>query len=808
MQSWDVIGRKVLTDCAGVLRRHRWKWTAVSLLIGALLLLDLIFPVPAPGRDSPYALLVVARDGTPLRAFPDKHHTWRHPIALDDVSPLYLEALIGYEDRTFWWHPGINPYAILRAGWQWLYHGRVVSGGSTITMQVARLLEPTPRTVSGKARQMLRALQLEWHYSKLEILALYLNYAPMGGVLEGVEAASRAYLGKPAKRLSHAEAALLAVLPQQPSRLRPDRYPQRAQIARDKVVHRMSGTWPETAIADALSEPVVAQTLRDPLLAPLLAQRLKSGARGRTRIDSTIDASAQATLEDLLAGRARMLPPRMSMAAMVMDNASHEVIAYAGSADFTDPDRFSHVDMVRAYRSPGSALKPFLYAFALDEGMIHSESLLSDTPQSFSGYQPGNFQQSFHGPVSVSEALVKSLNVPAVEVLDHLGSGRFVAMLRRGGLRLEFPRGAEPNLSVILGGAGARLEDMVGVYASLARDGMAVTPRFTPDAPQEERRMMSEGAAFIVRDILETGGFAGSVDEGAGSHRGLAWKTGTSFGFRDAWAVGVSPRYTIGVWVGRPDGTPNPGFFGANIAAPLLVDIANAMPDARRGSFPARPANVSRKKICWPTGMPDGSQAPAGRGAGRGAERGAEQVEAETRLCPVQRTAWVMNGTTPPTFPDKLRPGAPLQTFHVDTVSGLRVMPECSRHPSRRLEVARWPASLEPWLEAGLRRKVLPPAWAPECAHLAGQEGSLKIAGLSDGAILHRAQQARDPEVELEVRGVSGEITWMVNGRLLSRQSSARSQKITFSEPGSHDITAFDDLGRYDRITVKLLSGP
>jgi penicillin-binding protein 1C len=273
----------------------------------------------------------------------------------------------------------------------------------------------------------------------------------------------------------------------------------------------------------------------------------------------------------------------------------------------------------------------------MDEGLIHSESLLADVPQSFSGYEPGNFQQSFHGPVSVSEALVKSLNVPAVEVLEQLGPARFVSMLRRGGLKLEFPRGAEPNLSVILGGAGTTLEDLAGAYSALARKGLSGTPRFLPGAPIQERRMMSEGAAFIVRGILETGGPLGRLVEGRGPYRGFAWKTGTSFGFRDAWAVGVSDRYTIGVWIGRPDGTPNPGFFGANAAAPLLTDIFTALPDALNRVPGPAPSSVTQEVICWPLG------------------NRAEAVD--ERLCPVRRTAWLLDDAAPPTFPDRFRSG-------------------------------------------------------------------------------------------------------------------------------------------------------
>src|SRR5437016_3555764 len=328
-------------------RKLRYIGISALALLLAFAASDRYFPVPTPGRDSPYALVVLARDGTPLRAFPGDDHVWRHPVSLNEVSPLYLAALVAYEDRVFRWHPGVNPLALVRAGWQWLRHGHIVSGGSTITMQVARILHPTPRSIAGKLIQIARAIQIERHYSKNEILTLYINYAPMGGVLQGGEAASRAYLGKPSKRLTHAEAALLTVLPQLPSRLRPDRYPRRAQLARDKVLRRMEGRWPAASIGDALTEPVYAQTVRVPMLAPLLAERLKRTAAGRTRVDTTIDPVAQSTVEALLLDRAHSLPPRVSIAAMVMENTTLDVAAYAGSADFSDKDRFSDVDMAR-----------------------------------------------------------------------------------------------------------------------------------------------------------------------------------------------------------------------------------------------------------------------------------------------------------------------------------------------------------------------------------------------------------------------------------------------------------------------------
>ncbi|MDY0036894.1 MAG: penicillin-binding protein 1C [Zoogloea oleivorans] len=770
--------------------RFRLLRYGLAALLLALLIADRLFPPPLPGRDSPHALLIVARDGTPLRAFPDRNHVWRHPVTLNEVSPLYREALLRYEDRYFRWHPGVNPFALLRAAGQWATSGRIVSGGSTLTMQVARVLEPTPRTVAGKARQILRAVQLEARLSKDEILTLYLNYAPMGGVLEGVEAASRAYLGKPARRLSHAEAALLVVLPQAPSLLRPDRHPSAARAARDKVIQRMDGSWPEADITDALQEPAYAQTLREPLLAPLLAERLKKTAAGRPRIDTTLDPQAQQTVELLLADRLGALPARVSMAALVVDNATLEVRAYAGSADFTDKERFSHVDMVRAQRSPGSTLKPFLYGLALDEGLIHSESLLADVPQSFAGYQPGNFQQSFHGPVSVAEALTKSLNVPAVEVLERLDPVRFVSLLRRGGLKLEFPKGGEPNLAVILGGASTSLEQLVGAYTAFARQGLAGKPRYTPDAPVEEQRMLSAGAAFIIRDLLESGGPMGrAVESGAGIRRGIAWKTGTSFGFRDAWSVGVSDRFTIGVWIGRPDGTPNPGFFGANIAAPLLVDLFNSL-DAGPPGRRTPPPNVKQERICWPLGT--------------------RASHEDASLCQQSRLAWTLNDAAPPTFPDRLRGGEARYAIQITTDSQLRARANCHAGPLATRPMARWPAVLEPWLDEDLRRRAIPPAWVASCAGQARPESGLKIVGASDGEILRRPVGGNAPLLRLEVRGQAGgpgpggEMVWLVNGRPSARLAAGKGFEQRLAEPGHYDITVLDDTGSYDRISLSV----
>ena len=770
---------------------------ALAALLATILLADQLLPPPLPGSSNPahlapHAQLVLARDGTPLRAFPDRAHIWRHPVRVSEVSPRYVEAVLAYEDRFFYWHPGVNPFALLRAAGQWLGHGRIVSGGSTLTMQVARMLEPeayASRSIAGKLRQMARAVQLELRLSKTEILELYLTYAPMGGVLEGVESASRAYLGKPSLALSHAEAALLAVLPQSPSRLRPDRFPERAREARDKVLDRLVPAWGEATVKDAKQEPVIAQTLREPLLAPLFAERVRKLYPKAQRVDTTLDAGTQASVEQLVAARLAVLPPRVSMAALVVDNATLEVRAYAGSADFSDAERFSHVDMVQGRRSPGSALKPFLYGLALDEGLIHSESLLSDVPQSFAGYQPGNFQASFSGPVGVTEALQKSLNVPAVEVLDRLGPQRFVSLLRRGGLKLDLPRGAEPNLSVILGGVAVNLEGMVGAYTAFARGGVAGKPRYVADAPVEEARLLSEGAAFIIRDVLESGGPVARYVEGGGNalgaRRGIMWKTGTSFGFRDAWAVGVSDRYTVGVWVGRPDGTPNPGFFGANVAAPMLVDVFSAIDDSR----PAKrtpPASVTQAKVCWPLGLR------------------ADAVP--TALCHQERTAWLLHDAAPPTFPDRLREGAARYTDYRDAATGQRVRAACAPGEMKSVDMARWPAALEPWLDGATRERALPPPWVPACAKAQAPEAGLKIVSITNGETIRRAgnKNGAAPSLRLEARGGQQELIWLVDGVQVGRAPAGKALHHTFPEAGRHTVTVMDDSGRYDRVEISV----
>lgn len=785
-------------------RRHRlrraglWAILVSASLATAAMLLDLAFPLPLPrARDA--GAVVVARDGTPLRAFADRDGVWRYPVDAAQVSPLYLQALLNYEDRWFWKHAGINPLAMARAAAQWLRSGRVVSGGSTLTMQVARILDAEPgerrRSLWAKSRQMLRALQLEAHLSKPQILALYLNRAPFGGTVEGVEAASWAYLGKPSSRLSHAEAALLTVLPQSPSRLRPDREPERARIARDKVLARMAqlGVWTRAQVADARVEPVVARSLQPPRFAPLLAQRLRFANPRAGRIVSTIDPQLQRTLEDRVAAYFSTLPERTSAALLVVDNASLEARAYVGSVTFGDPARLGHVDMVQAWRSPGSTLKPFLYGLAMDDGLIHSESLFVDAPQSFGGYRPGNFDTAFNGPVGAASALRLSLNIPAVDLLERVGPARFSARLAHAGIDLQWPRGAQPNLAMILGGTGARLEDLVGAYSAFNRGGIAGRVRYQLGSPKTERRLLSPGAAWIVREILEANPRPGSVEQtfdAAGRPR-VAWKTGTSYGFRDAWALGSTRRYTVGVWVGRPDGTPLPGQYGAVTALPLLFETIDSLPRLRGDAVPLPPpANVRQIEVCWPLGLPPDP--------------------AEPQLCQRRREAWTLDGSVPPTFAERDARlwSAGVERFEVDARSGLRLSAECAReHVRAARALARWPALASPWLPADTRQASRLPPLSPDCS-ADGRDAAeeLRIEGIDDLATLARAPGSATP-LRLSVRalGSDARVRWLLDGRWIGETDGRGRLDYDFGEPGEHTLTALADTGAWSRVRFKVL---
>jgi penicillin-binding protein 1C len=564
-----------------------------SSVVGLLaLFVDHLGPPPL-GESMQFSTLVVDREGRLLRAFATSDGRWRLPVRVDGVDPRYVEVLLGYEDRRFREHAGVDPLATLRALGQLVRNGHIVSGGSTITMQVARLLEPRrERSLGAKLRQMARAIQIEHRLSKDEILDLYLNLAPFGGNIEGIRAASLTYFGHAPRRLTLGEAALLVALPQSPEARRPDRSHDAAKKARDRVLDRLQheGIVSAAEVAHAKAEPVPSARRPMPMLAPHVADALVAASPDVKLHRLTLDATWQKSLQDLARDRARTFGPDISVAILAVDHATGEVRARVGSADYFDLRRAGQVDMTKAIRSPGSTLKPFIYGLGFEDGFLHPETLIDDRPVRYGVYAPENFDLSFQGTVSVLHALQMSLNVPAVAVLDRVGASRFAARLAQGGGTLVLPKGEAPGLAMALGGVGITLEDLVTLYAGLARGGstVALTERQSESArAPQPRRLMEPVAAWYVGNIL----IGTPPPENAIGHR-IAFKTGTSYGYRDAWAVGFDGRATIGVWVGRADGAPMPGFIGRGVAAPILFDAF-----ARSGKLIAPLAHAPKSAI-------------------------------------------------------------------------------------------------------------------------------------------------------------------------------------------------------------------
>jgi penicillin-binding protein 1C len=752
----------------------KWAWCIVKpvaflslVLFISFLLIDHLYPVDLARRGA--ARIVVDSHGEPLRAFADKHGEWRYPIQLDQVSPYYPRALIAYEDRWFYHHFGINPFSLVRAAWQWLRHGRIVSGGSTITMQVARIRYPGSRSMAYKFRQIIRAFQLEWHYSKDEILNYYINHAPFGGTLQGVEAASRSYFGYPAFQLTQAQGALLAVLPQAPSRYRPDRYPERAQQQRDKVLDRMArfALLTSEEVADVKLETVQAHAPNLPLLAPLLSQRLINTYPDAHLIPTFIDREVQRRLEAIALDQVRRLPQYASLAILVMEHGSGKVIAYLGSADMTNMARFGHLDMIRAKRSPGSTLKPFIYGLAMDEGLIHSESLLMDVPLTFGDYKPKNFSRGFSGPVSVSSALRQSLNIPAVQVLEQLDSNNFFARMQTAGAGLKLPTGATPNLAIALGGVATDLEHLVALYSALGNEGYAITPILTPMDSPRRRRLLSSGSAWIIRTILSR------------QQQALAIKTGTSYGNRDAWAIGVTDHHTIGIWIGRPDNAAMTGHYGSFTAVPVLKAVAAILPDTNSMAH-SKPETVSRTTICWPSGQ----QTPG--------------------LCDQKRLAWIVDERVPATIMGRVEASPlipnPYLALHLAQDSGLRTTLGCSIVSQQHL-IPVWPAPLQGWLAKKWRNQYRIPPLDPRCDRKAGllSESPVTILGLEDKARLKRhTTTAEQPSLSFRAVGGQPQWYWFLNGALLDTQGDTL--KMTMPMPGRYQLAVTDQAGESDSL--------
>lgn len=759
------------------------KALAAAAGVGALLfVLDRLFPPPLAALTREPAVVVLDAGGEPLRLFLPADERWRLPVALEEVPEELIRALVASEDSRFFLHPGVDPAAVARAAWSNLRAGRVVSGASTISMQLARMAEPGPRTLGRKLGEALRALQLELRLSKSELLELYLNLLPYGGNLEGVGAASYFYFGKEPAGLSLGEMALLVALPRSPTRYDPARDPAAARAARDEVLDQLGrrGVFTPERIAAARRQRVPSGRRKPPFAAPHLSRWAAERAGGRQRVATTLDRRLQGIAEARLRSRIGELRARGigNAAAVVVEIASRGIVALVGSADFFEEGFDGQVNGALAPRSPGSTLKPFLYALAYDRGLAVPDSYLLDVPTDFAGYVAENYDGRYRGRVTAGQALTKSLNAPAVRLLSRVGLGDFLGLLRRGGLAtLDRPAG-HYGLPLVLGAGEVTLVDLTNLYATLAEGGLHRPVRLLApggEAGDPGSRLFSRPAArMVTRSLaaLARPDLPGSWVLARGVPQ-VAWKTGTSFGHRDAWAVGFSGRFAVGVWVGNLDGRPAEGISGATDAAPLLLDLFRALGDPAPPALLSGPEPRDTVEVC------------------------AESRELPGPYCPRRIRVETLPGTT----------RLPLCTAHrrvfVDRETGELLAGGClAARPHRARVLTLEPPELAAWKRAQNLPVVSLPALSPACGGPPAAEPPRIVS--PDPATPYRLR----PEAPLEHQRIpliarasphARRLYWYQDGLLVAATAPGETRFLTPGR-GTHRLVLVDDAGGSDSV--------
>ncbi len=771
--------------------RRRWLLRgAVGAFAGALGLvaLDLLFPFPLARLELPPATVVLDRTGAPLRLFLPADQRWRLP-AEDGVPETLRRAILAAEDRRFELHPGVDPLAVLRAAGQNLAAGRVVSGASTITMQLARMAEPAPRTLRSKLVEAFRALQLESRLSKAEILELYLARAPYGGNVEGVGAAARFYFGKTVRELSVGEIALLVALPRAPRLYDPGRDPVTARRARDRVLADLGrrGVFSAETIARAQREPLPPGRRKPPFEAPHFARFAARRAEGKTRVATTLDRRLQRIVEARSGPHVRRLRAEGigNLAVLVVETEGRRVRAWKGSADFHERAFAGQVDGVIARRSPGSTLKPLLYAQAYDDGLIVPESLLLDVPTDFAGYVAENYDGLYRGPVEARWALAHSLNAPAVRLLARLGLERFHGLLLQGGLENLDRPAHHYGLPLVLGAGEVSLYELVQLYAMLADGGLFRPLRF--EAAEIERRelpgaglrLLSAEAAWLATEAM----LAVERPDLPASWKltravpPVAWKTGTSYGHRDAWAVGFSRRYTIGVWVGNFDGRPRQGISGSEHAAPLLFDLFRALEPGGRGPAKDPGLRLGELEVC------------------------ALSRERPGAFCPERLHVAALPGRT------RLAVCSQHRRALAEVASGELVAAACAGavETAWREYTVQPPELVAWWRSTGQPVPELP-AVAARCA--GGTFGQPPEILSPDGATLYRLRRhvpLRDQRLALIARAdpTVRRLFWYEDGRLVASGAPGEQLLLELAR-GEHHLVVTDDQGRSHGVRYKV----
>ena len=742
------------------------------------LIIDLIFPVHT---TISYSKLILSDEKKVMNAALSSDQQWRMKTGIGEVNPLLIKTMIYKEDRWFRWHPGVNPVAFTRALWQNISSGERVSGASTITMQVVRMLEPRKRTIGNKLIECFRALQLELHHSKNEILELYINLLPYGGNIQGIKAASFLYFGQEPQVLSLAQIVSLAIIPNDPNHLRLGINNDRIVLERNFWLKKLGllGIFDKKTLNDALLEPLTAKRYDAPKQIPHLARLLSKMYPERPVIQTYIDARIQDFVENTVTNEVNMYRGiGVGNAAVVLiDNHTHTVVAYVGSAGFSENQFQGQVDGASSLRSPGSALKPFLYALAMDRGLITPKTVLQDIPQNFNGYRPLNYDETFRGRITASQALALSLNIPAVDLANRVGVDLFNEKLSRGGLKWIGERKKKLGLSVILGGCGVTLTELTSLYSCLATDGIKYPLCFTSDSQQNETdTLFSPQASWMIHDIL-TGlkrpdlpnNFENSVNL---PH--IAWKTGTSYGRRDAWSFGYNPEYTVGVWVGNFDGTGIPELSGADFATPILFKIFNFLTYNQKPTWFKRPAGLDFRLVCSESGLPPG--------------------ESCTNL--------VMDDYIPAVSPNR-KCDHLIPTF-VNEAGSISYCRSCLPETGYRTEL--YP-NLSPGLIAFYEEEQIPykkiPAHNPLCSRVYHNDSPV-ITSLTEGKeyILY-ASAKQQLQLAFTATSDVNKVYWYINDKFF--KEAIRGQKLFFTpDPGLIKISCSDDKGRNTDIQVKV----
>ena len=761
-----------------------------TVLIPLLLFLVAIrlFPLPVEKLQQPPSTIVLDRHGAWLRAFIASNESWHIPEpSLDVISPKLRTAVLTYEDRWFYRHFGINPLSIIQAMIDNIKAGKIVRGGSTITMQVARMMEPKARTVPNKLVEMFRAIQLEFAYSKDEILTLYFNMAPYGGNIVGSAAASRIYFNKSQNHLSLGEAALLAAIPNSPTYLRPNIYPDNAQEARKKVLRQMRkfrkiDTW-ELQEADSDSIPIKRYPM--PFKAPHLTRLLAKIESPREHlIYSTIDTEIQELAERIL--QEHLAPLRREAistgAVVVMDTQSREVLAMVGSHDFFDYASEGQVNGAIAPRSPGSALKPFIYGLALERGLITPESLLHDVPVDYAGYSPVNYDGEYRGYVAARDALAHSLNVPAVNLYAQLGNDGIYALLKRAGISTLSEPKTHYGLSLILGSCEVTLLELTALYAGLANLGEFAPYQLTRRngdtlPPPSTKRLLSRSASFILTEMLTEVRRPDlpAAYEASMNLPKVAWKTGTSYGHRDAWSVGYTPKYTIGVWVGNFDGHGAPSLVGSKVAAPILFALFNALTNSAANRWFTRPYQVSTREVCALSGMPVSGDCQT------------------TKL-----DDYISNRSAK-------APCSVHKRITIDNETGATLCSHCRIGRSyHQVVIEEWRPEVATWLTRnGFAIQPIPPH-NPNCVGVVAGRGPVIRSPSGDSEYHIRAGVGLEYQKLLLAAAVSNRtkhIFWFVNGQLIFK--GAPTEPVFYTPvAGTHMLTCVDDEGRSSSRTL------